>query len=128
MEGGPARGAPVGLGADPRGRWRLAGQAPPLPGPNTVIRVAGHERDSRRFDHAVVLPDDASLATLVMLDHDSPLKHGTYAYLLAVDDRVEAAADFVVEGWDDAGQRNEINDLAHIVASLGLVGGFKPPK
>jgi hypothetical protein len=54
----------------------------------------------------------------VVFDHDGPLEHRTYPNLLTVDHRVKTAADLVVEGWDDAGQRNEINDLAHVVASL----------
>jgi hypothetical protein len=55
-----------------------------------------------------------------MFDHDCPLEHGPDANLLAVDHGIEAAADLVIEGWDDGGQRNEINDLAHVVASLWL--------
>jgi len=125
LEGGPARGLRDacrgwGLGADPGGRRRLAGQPAPLARSNTVVRVAWHKGDRRRHDHAVVLPDDASLAAFLVLDHNRPLKHGAHADLLAIDHGVEAAADFVIEGWNDACQRNEINDLAHIVASLGL--------
>jgi hypothetical protein len=56
----------------------------------------------------------------VVFDHHSPLEHSTHTNLLAIDHRIEAAADLVIEGWDDAGQRNEINDLAHVVASLWL--------
>ena len=127
-EGGPARGAPGGLGDWSRCRGWLTGQAAPLPRADAVVRVAGHELDRRRLDHAVVLSDDASLAAFLVLDHDGPLEHSTYSNLLAVDHCVEAAADLVIEGWDDAGQRHEINDLAHKLSSLGLVGGFKPQK
>jgi hypothetical protein len=56
----------------------------------------------------------------MVFDHHSPLEHSPHTNLLAIDHRIEAAADLVIEGWDDAGQRNEINDLAHVVASLWL--------
>src|SRR6202035_2166431 len=93
---------------------------------DTVVGVAWDELDGGRLDHAVVLADDASLAPFLVLDHDGPLEHGPDPHLLAVDHCVEAAADLVVEGWNDAGQRHEINDLAHILASIGLVGCSKP--
>jgi hypothetical protein len=55
-----------------------------------------------------------------VLDHDRPLEHGPHAYLLAVDHCVEATTDLVVQGWDDACQRNEIGGgFAHLMASSG---------
>jgi hypothetical protein len=98
-----------------------------LPGADAVVRVARDEDHCRLLDHAVVLANYASLAAFVVLDHDCPLEYGPNANLLAIDHRIEAAADLVVERWDDAGQRNEINDLAHVLASL-LAGGYKPRK
>jgi hypothetical protein len=98
-----------------------------LPRADAVVGVAGNERYGRRLDHAVVLPDDAPLAPFVVLDYDCSLEYSADTNLLAVDHRTKAAADLVIEGWDDAGQRNEINDLAHVVASL-LAGGFDPRK
>src|SRR5205085_6656209 len=95
----------------------------PLPRANSVVRVPWHEGHRRGFHHAAVLADDASLAAFLVLDHHGPLQHRPHPYLLAVNDRAEAAADFVVGGWNDAGQRDEFNDLAHMVASLGLGGG-----
>src|SRR6266851_9115189 len=123
-EGGPGQGCVWGLGADSGRRGWLARQPAPLAGADAVVGIAGYEFDGRRLHHAVVLPDDASLAAFVVFDHDRPLEHGPHSDLLSVHDRIEAAADLVIEGWDDAGQRHEINDLAHMLASLGLVGGF----
>src|SRR5207253_10406024 len=37
----------------------------------------------------------------------------------------EAAADFVVGRRDDGGKRDEFDDFAHVVASLGLGGGSR---
>src|SRR6267143_822968 len=111
-----------GLGADSGGRWGLAGQPAPLAGADPVVGVSRHEFDRRGLDHAVVFAHHAAFDALLVFDHDSPLEHGAHANLLAVDHCAETAADFVIEGWDDAGQRNEINDLAHKVASLGLGG------
>src|ERR1700730_14506075 len=111
-------------GNRPWSRGGLARQPAPLPRPDPVVGVARHERHRRGLDHAVVLPDHAALAALVMLDDDRPFHHGAHSHLLAVDYGVEAAADLVVGGWDDAGERNEINDFAHVLASLGLGGGL----
>jgi hypothetical protein len=98
-----------------------------LPWADAVVGVAGDEDYCRLLDHAVVLADNAALAAFVVLDHDRPLKHSTDANLLAIDHCIETTADLVIEGWDDAGQRNEINDLAHVVA-FPLAGGYKPHK
>src|ERR1700686_1844284 len=125
-EGRPGRreGPPeewlVRLGADSWRRGRLTREPAPLPRTDAVVRVAWHECDCRRLDHAVVLADHAALAAFMVLNHDRPLEHRPHAYLFPVDDRIETAADLVVEGWDDAGQRNQINDLVHMRASLPL--------
>ena len=123
---GATPGRLVGLGNRSGCRGGLTGEPAPLTWADAVVRVAGHELDGRRLHHAVVLSDDASLAAFLVLDHHRPLEHGTHSDLLAVNHRVKAAADLVVEGWNDAGQRHEINDLAHKLSSLGLVCGFKP--
>src|SRR5947207_15129067 len=49
-----------------------------------------------------------------MFDHDSPLEYRPNPNRLAIDHPVEATADFVAGGWDDAGQRDEFDDLAHV--------------
>src|SRR5258708_5571082 len=119
---------PARLGADSWRRGGVARQPAPLTRSDSRVWVAGDQLHRRPLAHAVVLPDHASLAAFLVFDHDRPLQHSPNPDLLAVDHCVEAAADLVVEGWNDAGQRHEINDLAHILASLGLVGGFEPPK
>src|SRR3989442_3071651 len=105
-------------------RRRLARQPAPLPRPDPVVGVARDERHRRGLDHAVVLADHAALAAFLMLDHNRPFQHGAHAHLLAVDHGIEAAADLVVGGRNDAGERNEIDDFAHVQASLGLGGGL----
>src|ERR1700693_3565563 len=88
----------------PGGCRGLARETAPLARSNAVVGVARHERHGRRLHHAVVLADHAALAALVVLDNDCPLQHRSNANLLAVDHRIEAAADLVVGWWDDAGQ------------------------
>src|SRR5690349_12541144 len=88
------------------GGW-FARQAAPLARPDAIVRVAQHERHRRRPDHAVVLAHHAALAALLMLDDYGALQDRSNSYLLAVDDGIEAAADFVVGGRDDGGQRDE---------------------
>lgn len=49
-----------------------------------------------------------------MLDHHGPLEHGPNPYRLPVHHGVEAAADLMVEGGNDGGERDQFSGAAHV--------------
>jgi hypothetical protein len=95
-------------------RW-FPRQAAPLARANSDARVARHEGDRAGLDHAELLADHAALAVAGVLDHHGPLQHRAHTNLFTAHERVETAADLVVERGDDGGEGDKLGGAAHRV-------------